>query len=166
MISHNFAISDQPGLEDLLRIYQEEKTRATLALNIKADGLQGMLKELLDSYRIENYFVFDMSVPEQVVYMKEGFCTYARQSEYEKKISLYKRADGIWMDGFEQDWMTQELISEHLKNGKKIGIVSSEIHGRQEQKLWSLLKKFKDDSRVMLCTDKPLEAKGYFYGKN
>jgi len=166
VISHDIGSKDSPSLERVLVAYQAAGARAPLALNVKADGIQKLLSEQLRKYGIDNYFMFDMSVPEQVVYIKEVFHTFGRQSEFEQAVPMYKNVEGVWMDEFSQPWITDEIIAEHLRCGKRVGIISSEIHGNSADRLWGMLEQFRDDQRLMLCTDMPLKAKEYFYEKD
>ncbi len=164
-VSHNVADAKSPLAEDFFKLYQG--TRCTLALNVKADGIQKLLKELLQKYKIDNYFCFDMSIPDTLGYIDECLKFFVRQSEYEEMNSLYDKADGVWVDGFiDDDWITPGLIGEHRDKGKRVCIVSSDLHGRDYQKLWERLKikEILDDKDVILCTDYPDKAKEYFYG--
>src|ERR1700675_3509283 len=43
-----------------------------LALNVKSDGLQALLLTLLQEYRVEDYILFDVSVPDLVVSSRQG----------------------------------------------------------------------------------------------
>lgn len=45
VISHNIPDSKSPKLEELLSIYSEEKYDLPLALNVKSDGIQSILKK-------------------------------------------------------------------------------------------------------------------------
>ena len=79
-----------------------------------------------------------------------------------KKTVLINSASGIWLDAFESQWYDKDYLNRLLKNKKNICIVSAELHGRDNQSQWSLLKFFSDSSHLMLCTDYPYEAKEYF----
>ncbi len=165
VVSHNVADANSPLAEEFFKLYQ--RIKCTLALNVKADGIQELLKEVLTKYEIENYFCFDMSIPDTLGYIDEGLKFFVRQSEYEEMNSLYNEADGVWVDGFiDDDWITPELIGEHRDKGKRVCIVSSDLHGRDYQKLWEKLKikEILDDEDIILCTDYPDKAKEYFYG--
>ena len=72
-------------------------------------------------FRIENYFVFDMSVPDTKSYIDLHMQTYSRQSEFEQEPVFYNEVNGIWLDSFETEWYTPELIQAHL-NLKKTKI--------------------------------------------
>lgn len=58
----------------------EKNCKSILALNIKSDGLQDLLKRSLDLYLIptDNLFVFDMSIPNLNQYLKARIPSYSR----------------------------------------------------------------------------------------
>lgn len=164
VISHNVADSSCPKFTDMLEIYKKVGKDVPLALNVKADGIQPLLKKYLEEYQISNYFMFDMSIPEQVVYVRDGFNTFTRQSEFEMNPSMYDDVCGVWMDEFSKEWMTSSCFENHLASGKKLGVISPEIHGNNEIRIWDMIKPFKGDDKLMLCTDIPKDAEAYFYG--
>lgn len=166
VISHDIATEESPAFEEVLKLYRSIGVNVPLALNVKADGIQALLQQNLQRFEIDNYFMFDMSIPEQVVYLKYGFHTFSRQSEYEQVVCMYDQTSGVWMDEFEKPWITDEIIKAHIRNGKCLGIISSEIHGNDTLRLWSLLKEYKESSQIMLCTDKPMEARRFFNEKD
>jgi hypothetical protein len=165
VISHNIANQDCISVESFFELYCRFDKRLPLALNIKADGLQQGLKALLKKYEIENYFVFDMSVPDGLGYLQQGFKVFTRQSEYEREPSFYEHADGVWLDEFHGCWFDKSVIAEHINKGKKVCIVSPEIHGRENQSEWDDYKTIDEklnDGKLMICTDRPEKAKEYF----
>jgi glycerophosphoryl diester phosphodiesterase len=169
VISHDPQINEKPilFLEDLLDLYMSSYRDLPLAINIKADGLQNALKDLLSSRSTENYFLFDMSIPEMWVCLKKEMNVYTRQSEFEKEPVFYEKAAGIWMDCFTTMWFNSDDIRKHLFNGKKVAIISPEIHGRDQNELWRMLKTcFDKKENIFLCTDLPMQAREFFYGKN
>lgn len=164
VISHYVADSGSQELAEVLQWLAECQNQLCFAINIKADGLGEMLRELLREKHIENYFTFDMSIPQMIEYKNLGLVFFTRQSEVEEHPVLYKDAAGVWVDGFFGDeWITEGLLSGHIDCGKKICIVSPELHKRDHLDFWNRLKGYRVDwSRVMLCTDYPDEAKAYF----
>lgn len=165
-ISHNIADEKSMEADELFKVYSKYNNKLTLALNIKSDGIQNLIRNFIDKYNISNYFLFDMSVPEQYVYIKEGFKVFTRQSDIEKLSVLYEKANGVWLDAFYEEWIDIDIIKYHLNNNKKVCIVSPELHGRQYIDRWKLYKKMLKELRsddVMLCTDKPVEAREFFY---
>lgn len=165
VISHDPPEGQCLKFEDFLAVYKEFGEGLPLALNIKSDGLQKKLKSALRSFEIENFFVFDMSIPDMVLYLMDGFPTFTRQSEFEPVATLLKRVQGVWIDCFERNWYTHETILDHLKAGKAVSIVSPELHGRDAKPMWEMLVSWDDcciDENMMLCTDYIDEAKLFF----
>jgi hypothetical protein len=165
VISHDIPDGQCMRADILFQVYRRIDSNPPLALNIKADGLQQKLKNLLYKYQIENYFVFDMSVPDALGYLQSGMNTFTRQSEYEQSPSFYEEAQGVWIDCFlGSDWINERIISQHLERDKQVCLVSPELHNREYQEFWQKLAKMKivNDPRIMLCTDYPREAKEIF----
>jgi hypothetical protein len=167
VVSHDIPDESAMTGSEFFEIYRQYSSELTLALNVKSDGLQKILWELLKKFNIENYFVFDMSVPDGLQYIKQGgFNVFTRQSEYEKEPSFYDQAQGVWMDMFVNDWIEEKDIEKHLEKGKKICIVSPDLHKRNHLPFWEKLSKMSvaESKNLMLCTDFPEEAKKLFYG--
>ena len=164
VISHDVANKNCITIEKFFEIYKSIGIQSSLALNIKSDGLQNLLKKSLKDNNINNYFVFDMSIPDTIMYLKEGMNVLIRQSEYELGTSFYESASGIWLDAFNGVWYSEELVKKHLNNGKKVAIVSSELHKREYLKHWNFLKSWNiiNDDNLILCTDLPEKAFKFF----
>lgn len=165
VISHDMADERCITVKEIFKIYNKYDNTLPLALNIKADGLQVKLKEILEEYRITNYFVFDMSVPDGLQYLKQNIKAFTRESEYEKTPSFYDKAYGIWLDEFQEHWIDKEVIEKHRKNGKQVCIVSPDLHKRAYKKEWQLYKEIEKElgiDNLMICTDYPEEAKEFF----
>ncbi len=166
VISHDMANENCLTLEDFFKLYKKYNVNLPLALNIKADGLQIPIKQLIQEYEITNYFVFDMSVPDALVYIDLNFNVFTRQSEYEKEPSFYDAACGVWMDEFHSHWIDKNIIKEHISNGKSVCIVSPELHKRSYKKEWQEYKQIEKElqiqDKLMICTDYPLQAKEFF----
>lgn len=164
VISHDIADENCMEATRFFEIYNSYNCKATLALNIKSDGLQKELEILLKKYEIENYFVFDMSIPDTLGYLKNQIVFFSRQSEYELSPSLYEKCSGIWLDSFEKQWFDIDLIQNHFKNNKKVALVSPELHKREFKAFWDYLKisKLFENKNLILCTDLPNHAKQFF----
>ena len=163
VISHDIPKKKSIKLHELFKIYSLNSSYCTLALNIKADGLQKELLKLIKKYHIKNYFIFDMSIPESIKYSKTPLNNYMRLSEYEKdyKNFVFK---GLWIDQFKSDWISPKQIKILLKSKIDICLVSSELHQRDQKQLWKMILrnniyKYKNFS---LCTDFPSEARKFF----
>lgn len=157
--------------DELFRRYKDLGAGTTLALNIKADGLQDRLAELLIRHAIapDSYFVFDMAVPDALGYLRRGVPCFTRESEYETAPAFLERAQGVWMDCFHDDWIDQGAMERHLRSGRRLALVSPELHGRPHSQAWSVWRKAlrslgdrEAEKGVLLCTDFPEEAGRYF----
>ncbi|HIP12819.1 MAG TPA: hypothetical protein EYG73_08900, partial [Arcobacter sp.] len=93
VISHDIADENNITVQDFFNIYNKYNRTLPLALNIKSDGLQKKLKELIDEYNIKNYFVFDMSVPDGLQYLKQDVKSFTRESEH---LLSYKKWSNHW----------------------------------------------------------------------
>lgn len=164
VISHDPPEAGVRSLEEFLAAYAARGAGTPLALNIKADGLQGVIAKTLQKSPVRNYFVFDMSVPDSLHYFRAGLPVFARLSEYERETSLVERAVGIWLDAFGSEWWTLDTVRSLHERGKVVAIVSPELHKRPHEALWRTLKALDRDERdsLMLCTDFPDAASQAF----
>ena len=165
VISHDIASKDSILVKDFFEVYLEYDKTLPLALNIKADGLQLELKKLIEEYQIENYFIFDMSVPDGLQYLKYKINSFTRESEYETRPSFYAEAIGVWLDEFKRHWINKDTIKGHLHNSKKMCIVSPDLHKRAYKEEWDDYKSIEQNLNIdnlMICTDYPELAKEFF----
>lgn len=165
VISHDIPDENSLSIDDFFNIYKTHlNSNLTLALNIKSDGLQLKLKEKLLEFGIEKYFVFDMSIPDTFGYIKNNITTFSRHSEYEIIPAFFNECHGIWLDAFETRWYDAEVLLNHIKKGKNVGIVSPELHKQNHLELWEYLKinKFHQSDNIILCTDLPEDATKFF----
>lgn len=160
VISHDMPRGGEMTFKELLELM--DGRNLPLALNIKADGQAEEIKRLLAQYGQDNYFTFDMSVPDMVVQIKSGLKVFTGLSDILPCPVLYESAAGIWLDSFNGDWFDEEKLASLLKDGKTVCVVSSDLHRRATDRQWALLKNFTDKANLMLCTDKALAARQYF----
>lgn len=165
VISHDCPTGGEMLFQEFLALYSQYQRPGSLALNVKADGLQGEILRLLKAHEITRYFLFDCSVPDLLKTAHAGLVFYTRESELEPQpLSLYERAAGVWMDCFESDWIHASHVTEHLERGKKVCLVSPELHRRPHRAVWERWREIAPaaGSRLALCTDYPQEAKEFF----
>ncbi len=162
VISHDIADEKSISLDSMLEVYCKYNKNLYLALNIKADGLQDELRKSLQKYQIKNYFVFDMSVPEGIKYLKNNFNVFTRESEYEVSPSFYQQSRGVWIDCFNGDWIDENAITKHLNHNKMACVVSPDLHKRDYLEVWNVYKKLSKRDNFFLCTDHPVQAKDFF----
>lgn len=169
VISHDPPAGGELTLDELLQIrgeYVRPDRPLPLALNVKADGLYPMLQQTLQRHGLpsEHYFVFDMSVPDALGYLKHGLRAFTRQSELETSPSFYEQAAGVWVDCFYGDWVDEATLARHLDAGKQVALVSPDLHKRAYEAEWSRLAAMSVSRRegIMICTDDPERARQVF----
>lgn len=164
VISHDAPLGGEMKFSYFLSIIKEEvkAQNLTLALNIKSDGLSDILLEKIKDLKGLDIFVFDMSVPDMQSYINSGIQVFTRLSDLENESACLDFASGVWLDSFYSDWFKSDIVSNLLNSGKKVCIVSPELHGREYTEMWGEIAILKEERDLILCTDYPLEAKKYF----
>jgi hypothetical protein len=104
-------------------------------VNIKSEGIEDRMLDLLKKYRIDDYFLLDCSFPAIVRLSKRGERSIAiRVSEYEtpgSAILMKKYVDWVWLDSFER-LPSAETCDLLRTQGFKVCLVSPELQGRTE----------------------------------
>jgi hypothetical protein len=161
VIAHDMPTGDEMTLEALLDILAARPL--PLAINIKADGLSLKLREILQRHRVADAFVFDMAVPDLLQQLKNGLPAFTRMSEYERVPACYDRAAGVWLDAFHGMWYDFGVVNRILADGKRVCLVSPELHGRAPEELWDMLRlnKAARHDHILLCTDLPEKARDF-----
>lgn len=161
LITHNPPIGNEFTADELFRLYAESGKKGTLAINIKADGLQDMMLELLNKYGIEDYFLFDMSVCDTLPYIGRKMKIASRSSEFEPYLPFYNDSEVVWVDYFDGRTNIADELRKYIAGGKKPCIVSPELHQLPYEPMWQMLKE-NGFTNIMLCTDVPDKAEQYF----
>lgn len=159
LVSHDLLNGKELNFDEILSIWNG---RTKLAINIKEDGLASLVHFKMKSYSKDNWFVFDMSIPDTISHLKIGNPFFIRMSEIEKDLHLINDSSGIWLDAFHSIWYDLNLIEEILNKNKKICLVSPELHEFNHQALWDYIKLLNRNENIYLCTDFPKEAKSFF----
>jgi len=148
-------------IEELLAAH---RPGTPLALNVKADGLVPLVVPALAGTDPADVFVFDMSVPDQLHWLRAGVATLTRHSDVEPDPVLYAESAGVWLDAFGSDWWGTDLIERHVAARKRVAVVSPELHGRDHRPVWDRLLAGGVHllAGVALCTDHPAEAAAWF----
>lgn len=164
VIAHDPPDEKSTGLLEFLRARALHGPDTPLALNIKADGLAQDVRRLAQLTDAKRLFVFDMSVPDTLHYLRGGLRVFVRLSEYEPQSLLLDQAAGVWLDAFNSDWWGMDMLRSLTSRGKTVAIVSPELHGRTHDPVWRRIygaeAAVKD--RLLLCTDFPDRAERAF----
>lgn len=165
VISHDPPAGGELTLKECLALADSRSSASpVLALNIKADGLAPAVRRHLDQHPGLDAFVFDMSVPDMRSYLALNIPVFTRISEVETIPAWSDRCQGLWLDAFTGDWYGPELVAHWLEAGKRVCVVSPELHGRPHEAVWAMLRPFAAHKGFLLCTDFPDKAVQFFGG--
>jgi hypothetical protein len=169
VVSHDCPVGACLSFETTLAAYGRAGAPGRLAINIKADGLAGRLTEMLVRRSlVERCFVFDMSVPDMLVYLAGPIPVYTRFSEFEQDPACYDRCAGVWLDAFMEPWASTKRLVDDIGHGKAVALVSPELHGKPHGEAWrewsQALASIQGGGpgQAMLCTDFPDQAQRAF----
>ena len=142
---------DPIALDYLIGLSQNSETY--LALNVKADGLLGLLPSAS-----HKHFFFDMSSPETLRYSKSEHLIALRLSDLEPELTPRGvAAEWLWLDGFQDDWYL-ELDFTAFAEYRGVVIVSPELHQRPKSATWKFaVSKWRQVPNLCICTDFPEE---------
>ncbi|GGP25441.1 phosphodiesterase [Silvimonas amylolytica] len=160
VISHDMPTGNEQTFASFLDSVPDG--RLTLALNVKADGMAATIHRMMKDYPDQDWFVFDMSIPDMKAYLDLGMPVFARISEVEREIPWVERVKGIWLDAFHGDWFDADCVEQFLVQGKEVCIVSPDLHRRDHLPMWAMLRRVAHHDRLTLCTDFPEDAQRFF----
>ena len=123
---------------ELFKEWLEFYDHSLLILNVKEDGLEEELLDLLDKKEIKNYFFLDQAMPSLIKYalLGERKCAI-RISEFESLETVNNFAgklDWVWMDCFTKFIITKDMEKRLHDLNFKICLVSPELQGRNAEK--------------------------------
>ena len=101
-----------------------------LILNIKEEGLENGIIDILESAGVENYFFLDQSFPFLVKTINSGNLNVAaRVSDLESsETALGLNCKWVWLDCFLGDWkFLIEVVPKLQSQGKRLCLVSPEL---------------------------------------
>ena len=162
VVSHDMPNGNEITFSELLDIMAGRNL--PLALNIKADGMAQTILRMLKDAGHTNYFTFDMSIPEEVVQLSMEMPVFTGLSDVLSPPPMLDDAEGVWLDAFRRVWYDGEIIRSLLKKGKRVCVVSEELHKRDPLPQWEMLRNTAtiEDDRLMLCSDTPDLAQQFF----
>ena len=168
VISHDLPNSSciDMQLSHLLRMKFFSGACGRIALNIKSSGLAATVSTILNSIGINRHriYAFDMSVPDIISYIDNDLDVYSRISDQEPVPAFMSIISGLWIDNLNGHFNQVEAAKDLLSQGVRVAIVSSELHGRNHEKLWDqiLSHGLYKSPNFELCTDLPHKAANVF----
>ncbi len=117
-----------------------------LILNVKEEGLEDKLLNLMKLHNINNYFFLDQSFPFLMKTINLGIKKVAlRLSEYESIdtiLNLSGKVEWVWVDFFNKFPLTIEKIIQLKENKYRICLVSPELQGHNPENEIPKIKEF------------------------
>lgn len=134
----------------------------TLILNVKEEGLEERLVQLMKSRGCDDYFFLDQSFPYLVKWADRGENRCAiRVSEFESldtALSLAGRVNWVWVDCFTRFPLTGDQAQRLQNAGLRLCLVSPELQGRDAEIEIPALIECLDQEGILaeaVCTKRP-----------
>lgn len=130
LIIHHDPFRDGEDFETWMRAYRH----GTLILNVKEEGLEARLLEIMRERSVSDFFFLDQSFPFLVKWARNGERRCAvRVSEFElvdTALTLAGMVGWAWVDCFTRFPLTTESASKLKQACFKLCLVSPELQGR------------------------------------
>jgi len=164
LIIHHDPLASGEDFEVWLKHYHHN----TLILNVKEEGLEARLIELMKQHHITDYFFLDQSFPFLIKCSKLGehHCA-VRVSEFESietALTLAGKIDWVWVDCFTHFPLTGNDAKRLQEAGFKLCLVSPELQGRPAEVEIPLLANLLRERSIKpeaICTKQPELWKEY-----
>lgn len=137
-------------------------SHGTLILNVKEEGLESRLLNLMKHNGINDFFFLDQSFPCLLKWSGKGEKRCAvRVSEFESvetALSLAGRVNWVWVDCFTKFPLTGDQANRLQKAGLRLCLVSPELQGRHaETEVPSLIELLHQQGILAeaVCTKRP-----------
>jgi hypothetical protein len=157
VIHHDPFVAGEP-FEAWIAAYRH----GTLILNVKEEGLEPRLIELMNIMGIQDYFFLDQSFPFLVKYSRLGVRRCAvRVSEFESiytALTLAGKVEWIWVDCFTQFPLSHDEAGMLQEAGFKLCLVSPELQGRDAETEIAQLVQLLQERNIRaeaVCTKRP-----------
>lgn len=146
------ALQTGPEFEELLKQYRH----ALLVLNLKCDGIEKGVLELLKKYQIENFFFLDLAPPQAIRLIRQGETRWAvRVSEYEtvgSALTFRGQAQWCWVDCFNGKAFEPRSL-QILREAFQVALVSPELHGYGRNSIPRFQQQLQGAGFDGVCTD-------------
>lgn len=117
--------------------FLENYEHSFIILNVKSEGIEYKILEILDKFKIENYFFLDSSFPMIYNLSSTGLKNIAlRFSEFESLESVLMmkgKVNWVWVDFFTKTPLTKSIFLKLKESDFKICLVSPELQKQPEK---------------------------------
>ena len=139
-----------------------------LIINVKEEGLEKSILEIINKSNVKNFFILDETIPFIIRFCNNGFSNFglriSKWESFESAIKIIKnvikKPEWIWLDTFDGEIPISINQMENLKEiGMKICLVSPELHPDYKHQVPTkeFLRNFNNFQRGMfnaVCTKK------------
>ena len=164
ILSHDPFNDASCKFEEWLNYYNH----AFLILNVKEEGLEQYIQQILNIRKIEDFFFLDQSFPFLIRTTGNGELRSAvRYSEYESietVKNLTHRVEWVWVDFFNNFPLSSDDFDDLRSRGFKVCVVSPELQGFPTQEVSALLEKLNKWTNCIdaVCTKRPDIWRDYY----
>jgi len=160
IMSHDPYTSDSILFSEWIKSYRH----SMLVLNIKEEGIEQQVFEIINKANIENFFCLDQSFPFIVKTLAGGENRTAfRVSDFESVNTLEKASqisqltpNWVWIDSFTGNWEHLADMQKIKSMGYKVCIASPELHQRNLELELEFISRLVDVSQIdAVCTKFP-----------
>lgn len=133
-LAHDPFISSSPNGPENFETFLQSYRHSFLILNIKSEGIEYKVLELLEKHNIQQYFFLDCSFPMIYRLSSRGVRRIAaRFSEFESVetvLAIAHQIEWVWIDCFTKNPLTREIYDRFKSAGLKICFVSPELQNQ------------------------------------
>jgi hypothetical protein len=119
-----------------LDIFLDKCKKRFLIINIKSEGIEKAIFDMLRIRKIDSFFMLDCTIPVIYKFTLQGERRFAvRLSEVEPlefALQWKGKVDWVWVDCFSRNILTKDIEIILHANGFKLCIVSPELQGRPQ----------------------------------
>ena len=157
LIVHHDPYTNGIKLQDLLKYYKHK----LLILNVKEEGLEDYILEIMKENNIKSYFFLDQSFPFLLKTAKKGEKQCAiRVSEYESintALAMSGLIEWIWIDIFNKLPINNHDYRILKEYGFKLCLVSPELQNFPIEKIYRIQEELKEHEIKVdaVCTKEP-----------
>lgn len=138
--------------------YLKSYKHSLIILNLKSEGLEERVLELVKKYQVKDYFMLDLSLPYLVKHSNQGLKDIAiRYSEYEPIELASKfigKVDWVWLDCFNGYHLPDKDYA-ILRDNFKLCMVSPELQGYPVEDIALFKNKLGSKTIDAVCTKRP-----------
>lgn len=155
---HHDPLKDGELFEEWVQSYRHR----TLILNVKEEGLEQALIDIMKRHNIQDFFFLDQSFPFLIRWANKGEKRCAvRFSEYESiesVLTLSNKVDWVWVDCFTRFPLNRNSAAKLKEANFKLCLVSPELQGRDAEVEIPLLQEILTKEAITadaVCTKRP-----------